>query len=210
MDCLKNGFKQIFERFQKRRNKAVNCIPDTWNRIINSGADSWNNHPYCIENVGKKVVNTGQNFCEEVIYRSENRDCCGIDRSRYRCKERGDCIPDVCEKVSNSLKSGTDAVPYSNKEVLNWCPHFIPWCSEPTEKYICYTSQRVHYIAELVDYKIPDTCKNALDTSPALFPVSRKQTDKYIKHAQNGIRHKGENIRNMLKYALKHRSKHTA
>ena len=31
----------------------------------------------------------------------------------------GNCIPDICEKVSNSLKSGTNAIPDSNKDVLN-------------------------------------------------------------------------------------------
>ena len=155
-------------------------------------------------------MNTGQNSCEEVVYRGKNRDRCGIDCSRYRCKKRGDCIPDICEKVSNSLKSRTNAVPDSNEEVFYTCPDFIPGSTEPTEKYICYTSQRVQNIAELVDYKVPDACKNALDTVPALFPVSRKQTDKYIKHAQNGICHKSKNIRDMLKYALKYRCKHTA
>ena len=119
-------------------------------------------------------MNTGQNSCKEVVDRGKNRNRCGIDCSCYRGKECRNCIPDIREEIRNRLKRRTDAVPDSNEEVFYTRPHFIPGSTEPPEKYIFHTSQRVQNIAELVDYKIPDACKNALDTVPALLPVSRK------------------------------------
>ena len=64
-------------------------------------------------------MDIGQDSCKKVVDRSKDHDRCGVDRSRYRCKEYGDCIPDIREKVSNCLKSGTNAVPDSNKKILN-------------------------------------------------------------------------------------------
>ena len=127
-------------------------------------------------------MDTCQDSSKEIIYKSKNRGCCGIDRSCYRDKERRNCILDIREEISDRLKRRTDAVPDA-KKVFDARSDLIPRSSEPTKKYICHTTNNIQNVTEPIDDKIPDDCKNALDTILALLPVSRKQVDKHIKNA---------------------------
>lgn len=165
------------------KNKAVSRIPYTWNCVVNGGADSWNNCPYRIKNGSKKIVNTW-GFLWKIVYRGENNDCCGIDCNCYRCEKPRDCIPDICEKISNSLKNGTDAMPDSNKEVLNWYLDFIPWCFESTEKYICNIFHHIQYYRKCVYYEIPQFHKYFFNTCPVLLSIAWKQTNKNQIHQE--------------------------
>ena len=110
MNCFKNGFKQIFESIQQRRNELVNGIPYRRNRVpdrIHYRCDccadsipySCNGIVDCCNDARYKIGNCCPDANEEIL------DCCpGIYKE----------IPDRCKDTRNK---GNNAVPDTDKEI---------------------------------------------------------------------------------------------
>ena len=176
----------------------MNGLKNRRNHIVNG-----------IENRAEKVVDCRKDRGEEIPNRRKYSRCHRLNGSDNGGEGIGNGCPGVDEKVpdsgNDSRKEGSNAVPCIHEKCFDGSPDFVPACSEPPQHHICNAFQGIHDIAECVDNEVPDRCKNALDSIPALFLVTSKQTNQHVQQPQKNTSKLRKDVGDILKNAFKNR-----